>query len=158
MNKRVYGGKKMNIKKLEITKEMYERAKEVEKAEDELYSLENPNDDNTPEYIKWETLYDSFHEDYHLSKTRLREETNDIIREYERREKNTRRLLDRDKNTYRFIYKNGNAREYEFFSCYKNNNTNEIFVLKNYLIPAVINGKTVEKIECIKRNNNLDYK
>lgn len=67
-----------------ITKEMYERAKEVEKAEDELYSLEFWND-YTPEYITWETLYDSFYEDYKLSKTRIGNQTSDIIRKYERK-------------------------------------------------------------------------
>ena len=68
-----------------ITKEMYERAKEVEKAEDELYSLENWNDDNTPEYIKWETLYDKFYEDYKIAKNAIGNGTDDIVRKYERK-------------------------------------------------------------------------
>lgn len=68
-----------------ITKEMYERAKEVEKAEDELYSLENPNDDNTSEYIKWETLYDKFYEDYKIAKNAIGNGTSDIVRKYENR-------------------------------------------------------------------------
>ena len=67
-----------------ITKGMYERAKEVEKAEDELYSLENWNDD-TPEYIKWETLYDKFYEDYKIAKNAIGNRTNDIVRKYERK-------------------------------------------------------------------------
>ena len=66
-----------------ITKEMYERAKEVEKAEDELYSLENWNDD-TPEYIKWDTLYDKFYEDYKIAKNAIGNGTNDIVRRYEK--------------------------------------------------------------------------
>ena len=65
-----------------ITKEMYERAKEVEKAEDELYSLENWDDD-TPEYIKWDTLYDKFYEDYKIAKNAIGNGTNDIVRRYE---------------------------------------------------------------------------
>lgn len=66
-----------------ITKEMYERAKEVEKAEDELYSLENWDDD-TPEYIKWDTLYDKFYEDYKIAKNAIGNGTNDIVRRYEK--------------------------------------------------------------------------
>ena len=66
-----------------ITKEMYERAKEVEKAEDELYSLENWNDD-TPEYIKWDTLYDKFYEDYKIAKNAIGNGTDDIVRRYEK--------------------------------------------------------------------------
>ena len=65
-----------------ITKEMYERAKEVEKAEDELYSLENWND-YTPEYIKWDTLYDKFYEDYKIAKNAIGNSTSDIVRKYE---------------------------------------------------------------------------
>lgn len=67
-----------------ITKEMYERAKEVEKAETELYNLENYLDDDTPEYIKWETLYDKFYEDYKIAKNAIGNRTNDIVRKYER--------------------------------------------------------------------------
>ena len=66
-----------------ITKEMYERAKEVEKAEDELYSLENWND-YTPEYIKWETLYYKFYEDYKKNKNAIGNGTDDIVRKYEK--------------------------------------------------------------------------
>lgn len=65
-----------------ITKEMYERAKEVEKAEDELYSLENWND-YTPEYIAWETLYDKFYEDFKIAKNAIGNGTDDIVRKYE---------------------------------------------------------------------------
>lgn len=66
-----------------ITKEMYERAKEVEKAEAELYSLENWND-CTPEYIAWETLYDKFYEDYKIAKNAIGNGTDDIVRKYEK--------------------------------------------------------------------------
>lgn len=66
-----------------ITKEMYERAKEVEKVEDELYSLENWND-YTPEYIAWETLYDKFYEDYKIAKNAIGNGTDDIVRKYEK--------------------------------------------------------------------------
>lgn len=66
-----------------ITKEIYERAKEVEKAEDELYSLENWNDD-TPEYIKWDTLYDKFYKDYKIAKNAIGNRTSDIVRKYEK--------------------------------------------------------------------------
>ena len=75
--------KKRRLKQMLITKEMYERAKEVEKAEDELYSLENWDDD-TPEYIKWDTLYDKFYEDYKIAKNAIGNGTNDIVRRYEK--------------------------------------------------------------------------
>ena len=75
-----------------ITKEMYERAKEVEKAEDELYSLENWNDD-TPEYIKWDTLYDKFYEDYKIAKNAIGNGTNDIVRRYEKQLNNIHTLV-----------------------------------------------------------------
>ena len=75
-----------------ITKEMYERAKEVEKAEDELYSLENWDDD-TPEYIKWDTLYDKFYEDYKIAKNAIGNGTNDIVRRYEKQLNNIHTLV-----------------------------------------------------------------
>lgn len=67
-----------------ITKEMYERAKEVEEAEARLYELEYW-DDYTEEYIEWETLYDNFYKDFKLNKFRVRNQTSTIIKKYERK-------------------------------------------------------------------------
>lgn len=67
-----------------ITKEMYERAKEVEEAEARLYELEYW-DDYTEEYIEWETLYDNFYKDFKLNKFRARNQTSTIIKKYERK-------------------------------------------------------------------------
>jgi Fe-S-cluster formation regulator IscX/YfhJ len=149
--------KKLNIKELEITKEMYERAKEVE----DIYKKLKELDCRTEEFKKLRNkvieLEDKFEEE--ISDEFL---TLEIVNEYERREKNTQILLDSHKNTYRFTYNNDNVKEYKYFSCYKDDRKNEIMVLKSYLstnlFPAVINGKNIKKIECVERNNNLDYR
>lgn len=62
-------------------------------------------------------------------------------------------------NVYRVTYKNGNQRDYKFYSMVKHGN--------NYLTlrqpwcgnpaPGVIPGEYIEKVECIERNNNIDF-
>lgn len=136
--------KKLNIKEAEITREMYNRAKEIENIHKELNN----------KVIK---LENKFEEEISDEFTTL-----EIVNEYERREKNTQTLLDSNKNIYRFTYNNGNVKEYNFFSCCKDDEKCEVMILKSYLstnlFPAVINGKNIKKIECIERNNNLDCK
>ena len=149
--------KKLNIKELEITKEMYNRAKEVEDIHKKLNKLNCRTEEFKKLNNKVIELEDKFEEE--ISDEFL---TLEIVNEYERREKNTQILLDSHKNTYRFTYNNGNVKEYKYFSCYKDDRKNEIMVLKSYLstnlFPAVINGKNIKKIECVERNNNLDYR
>ena len=66
---------------LEITREMYERAKEVDEAEERLNKLDYW-DDYTKEYIESEQLYDAFYEDFKVSKFF---QPWDIVKIYEKR-------------------------------------------------------------------------
>lgn len=149
--------KKLNIKELEITKEMYNRAKEIENIYKELRELNYRTKEFKELSNKVIKLENKFEEEFSDEFITL-----EIVNEYERREDNTQILLDSHKNTYRFTYNNGNVQEYKYFSCCKDDRKNEIMVLKSYLssnlFATVINGKNIKRIECVERNNNLDYK
>lgn len=141
-----------DIKKLEIPKELYSEAFEIEciiLSEDE------------GEMIKGYELAKDF-------EVKHKFDTFEIIQEYQRREKNTEKplnkLQDKDKNTYSIICTNRNIIEMKYKCFYFKHikNTNEAIIIgqnidKNKpIIFKRIRG--VKDVICIERNNNLDYK
>lgn len=131
----------MNIKELEISKEMYNDAKRVEN----VWKLSEKN-----EYFDdiW-TLKDKvfklkYGDDF---------DTLEIINEYERREYNTDKRNDNTKNVYKITYIDDTTREYEFFSC-GYNKENKLLIIddtKSYYTDKI------KKVECIEYNNNINY-
>lgn len=94
--------KKLNIKEAEITREMYNRAKEIENIHKELSELNCRTEKFKELNNKVIKLENKFEEEISDEFTTL-----EIVNEYERREKNTQTLLDSNKNIYRFTYNNG---------------------------------------------------
>lgn len=138
----------MDIKELEITKEMYLEAKKVET----IWEVSERN-----EYFDiWTKKDRDFRKKYgdHF-------DTWEIVKEYERRETNTDRLLTKNQNVYRFTYLNGTTREFKFFSCYLDKENGKLYTLANNIygnpIPDVFDVTKIKNVECIERNNNLDY-
>lgn len=65
-----------------------------------------------------------------------------------------------DNNIYRVTYKNGIVREYKALSMILKDG--KLYQLcKAYLFdnprPSVINGNHIATVECIERNNTIDY-
>ena len=139
----------MNIKELEITKEMYLEAKKVEKiwemAERNVY-FDNIWVKKDKDFIK--KYGDSF-------------TTWEIVKEYERRERNTDRLLTKHQNVYRITHARGTTRDFKFFSCYLDKKNKKLYTLTNNIYgnptPDIFDASYIKNVECIERNNNLDY-
>ena len=151
--------RKANIKELVITEEMYKRAKEVENLSRKTKNMDCRTEEFRKLNNKWIKLDDKFQEEISDEFDSL-----EIVNEYERRKRNSDRMLSPDVNTYRFTYKNGAVRDYKFYSCIKDKNRNKYYVLRNIccghgaILPDTISSDNIEKVECIERNNNIDYK
>ena len=139
----------MDIKELEITKEMYLDAKKVET----IWEMSERNEYFDDIWTKKDRDFRKKYGDYF--------ETWEIVKEYERREANTGRLLAEHQNVYRFTYLGDITREFKFFSCYLDKENKKLYTLANNIygnpIPNIFNVTHIKKIECIERNNNLDY-
>lgn len=139
-----------DIKKMEISKELYSEALKIEcllLSEDEA------------EIIKGYELSENFDAKYKY-------DIYDIIREYQRRERNTekslKQLRKQDKNIYRFTFTKGNTLEikYKCLYCKYIKSENKAIVINSDELDT-ITFKSIDDIEsvvCIERNNNLDYK
>ena len=139
-----------NIKKIEIPKELYSEALEIEctlLSEDE------------EEMIKGCKLAKDFEVKHKFDIFR-------VMIEYQRREKNTTKPLkqfnEQDKNIYHFTFTKGNTLEvkYKCFYCKYIKSENKAIVINSDELDT-ITFKSIDDIEsvvCIERNNNLDYK
>lgn len=139
-----------DIKKLEIPKELYSKALEIE-------CMINSED------------YEENNKGYELSEdfdAKYKYDIYDIMREYQRREKNAekplKQLREQDKNIYRFTFTKGNTLEvkYKCFYCEHIKSENKAIVINSDELNT-ITFKTIDDIEsvvCIERNNNLDYR
>lgn len=138
----------MNIKELEITPKMYNEAKRVEN----LWKLSEKN-----EYFDdlWKKADEKFQRMYNDDFDTL-----EIVNEYERRECNTDRLLSKNKNVYEITYIGDTTREFKFFACSFDEENKELYMLKDNIynpFPSVLYAPKIKKVECIERNNNLDF-
>lgn len=81
------------------------------------------------------------------------------MRKLEELKRNTERLLSKDQNTYRIYYKNGKTLDIKYYSCvpYNGNYVTLRDVWNNNPVPGFISGEYIERIECIERNNLLDF-
>lgn len=139
----------MYTEELEITKEMYLEAKKVEKMWEMSEKNEYFNDIWTKKDRDFRKKYGKYLDTW------------EIVNEYERREANTDRLLTEYQNVYRFTYLGDTTREFKFFSCYLDKENGKLYTLANNIhgnpVPSVLNTKHIKNVQCIKRNNNLDY-
>lgn len=131
----------MNIRELEITKEMYNDAKRVENA----WELSEKNE----YFIDLWCLNDGTFKRKYGNVF----EPSEIINEYERREYNTDRRKEFSKNVYEITYIGDTTREYRFFSCGYNAEEKLLIIddEKKYYTDKI------KKVECIEYNNNLNY-
>lgn len=139
-----------NIKKIEIPKELYSEALKIEC----MINSEDYEENN-----KGYELSENFDEKYKY-------DIYDIMREYQRRERNTekplKQLREQDKNIYRFTFTKGNTLEvkYKCFHCKYIKSENKAIAINSDEL-NIITFKSIDNIEsvvCIERNNNLDYK
>lgn len=139
----------MDIRELEITKEMYLDAKKVER----VWEMSERNEYFDDIWTKKDRDFRKKYGDYF--------DTWEIVKEYERRETNTDRLLTENQNVYRFTYLGDTTREFKFFSCSLDKENKKLYTLANNIygnpIPDVLDASHIKNIECIERNNNLDY-
>jgi hypothetical protein len=139
----------MNVRELEITPKMYCDAKKVEN----LWVLSEKNEQLD---TLWKEERKKFHKIYGYDFEAL-----DITIEYERRERNTDKLLSENKNVYEITYIGDTSREFKFFACSFDKENKELYVLKDNIygnaFPAVMYAPKIKKVECIERNNNLDF-
>jgi hypothetical protein len=139
----------MSLQGLEITPKMYCDAKKVEN----LWVLSEKNEQLD---TLWKEERKKFHKIYGDDVEAL-----DITVEYERRERNTDRLLSENKNVYEITYIGDTSREFKFFACSFDKEKKELYVLKDNIYgntyPAVLYAPKIKKVECIERNNNLDF-
>ena len=147
----------MKLPTLTITKAMYDEAKQVESIREDIWKLKDSSEIKFQLSRKINDLIEKY-EDYFFSRI----SAHAIVREYERREKNTEVSFDKlkDRNTYRFILKNGTAFESKLFSCIYRKDSKKAFVLSEITKPIsfeMLDGN-YEEVICIERNNNLDYK
>lgn len=149
----------MKLPTLTITKGMYDEAKQVESIREDIWKLKDTSEIKFQLSRKINDLIEKY-EDYFFGRI----SAHAIVREYERREKNTEVPFDKLKarNTYRFILKNGTAFESKIFSCIYCKDSKKAKVLT--VTPSTKSAyfDTLEgdfqEIICIERNNNLDLK
>lgn len=138
-----------NIKELEITKELYNKALEIN-----LMILSEDEE----EMNRGCKLSKDFN-------TKHRFSIFDVIIEYQRREKNADKplneLQEKDKNIYRITFVNGKILEMKVkcIGCAYNEEINQVLTIDYNLKNSGIETdafSSVETIECIERNNNTD--
>lgn len=135
------GGKRMNIRELEISKEMYQDAKRVEN----VWTLSEKNEYFDDIWVQDDKIFRSkYGNDF---------DTLEIINEYERRDNNTDRRNENTKNVYKITYIDDTTREYKFFSC-GYNKENKLLIIDD--IKSYYTDK-IKKVECIEYNNNINY-
>lgn len=131
----------MNIKELEITKEMYNDAKRVEN----VWKLSEENEYFDDIWIQDDKVFRlKYGDDF---------DTLEIINEYERRETNTDRRSEETKNVYKITYIDDTTREYKFFMCEYNTEEKLLIIDDN---KSNYTDK-IKKVECIEYNNNMKY-
>lgn len=139
----------MDIRELDITKEMYLGAKKVEVA----WEMSEQNEYFDDIYTKKDKDFRKKYGDYF--------NTWEIVQEYERRETNTDKLLSKNQNVYEITYTGDTTKEFKFFSCDYDKISKKLYMLRSDIYgnvyPAVIDAKNIKKVDCIIRNNNLDY-
>lgn len=149
----------MKLPTLTITKGMYDEAKQVESIREDIWKLKDSSEIKFQLSHKINDLIEKY-EDYFFGRI----STHVIMREYERREKNTEVPFDKlkDRNTYRFILKNGTSFESEFFYCKYNKELKKAKVLTVTPSTKSVSFDTLEgdfqEVICTERNNNLDLK
>lgn len=151
----------MKLPELTITKAMYNEAKQMEKIKEDIMNLGTDYEIKVQLFREVVDLIEK-QEDYFFNRL----SAYSIVREYERREKNTEipfaKLLGTDRNTYRFILQNGTSFESKFFYCKYDKELKKAKVLTktpNSTSPVfdTLEGNFQEVI-CTERNNNLDFR
>lgn len=146
-----------NIKELEITKEMYEKAKNIE---DMIQKSKFLRGSKAGELFmhKIIDLSIGFATEFYCTFDK-------VIQEYERREKNTskplKELQEQDKNVYHIICNSEDILEmkYKCFACRYIENTKQAMIINRNSDSPIIGVRVirdVERVECVERNNNLD--
>lgn len=131
----------MNIKELEITKEMYNDAKRVEN----VWKLSEENEYFDDIWVQDDKVFRlKYGDDF---------DTLEIINEYERRETNTDRRSEETKNVYKITYIDDTTREYKFFMCEYNTEEKLLIIDDN---KSNYTDK-IKNVECIEYNNNMKY-
>lgn len=138
-----------NIKELEITKELYIKALEINSMILSTDEEINKKSYKLAKVFELKHHYDIFN----------------VIMEYNRREKNTDKQLnelqEQDKNIYRITFANGKILEMKLkcVGCVYNEEINQVLAIDYDLKYSVLETDAfsgVKTIECIERNNNID--
>lgn len=152
----------MKLPELTITKAMYNEAKQMEKIRKDIGNLDTDFETKIQLSREVGDLIEK-QEDYFFNRI----SAYNIVKEYERREKNTEipfvKLLETNRNTYRFILQNGTSFESKFFYCKYNKDLKKAKVLtETPTSPSPVSFDTLEgdfqEVICTERNNNLDFR
>jgi hypothetical protein len=77
------------------------------------------------------------------------------MHKYPRKEKIMKEL----ENIYKITYKNGNTLQTKALSMFLENGL--VYQLSRHFsgmpYPSILNGEKIEKIDCIERNNDIDF-